>query len=112
MNRPCLICGLRIAWSVWWGLIAVFWIAWWGRSFSVIDCINLNIPGKNEIQLFTMNGSFAIGHQDTNLGWFWLSPRTWFADTEMDNEYPGPHQFQYTHVTGCSTLRMPYWFLT
>jgi len=35
MNRPRLILGLRIAWSVWWGILCVLLIGLWVRSYSV-----------------------------------------------------------------------------
>jgi hypothetical protein len=107
MNRARVFGFLRIGWSVGWGIVAVLWIAWWVRSYAVIDNVNFDFPGKSEIQLFTTKGSFAVSLQKANLGWFWNSPKTWL----YDREYPGPLQFQFTHVTGCSTLRMPYWFL-
>ena len=33
MNRPRLIRGLRIAWSVWWGIVCVLLIVLWVRSY-------------------------------------------------------------------------------
>ena len=35
MNRPRLIRGLRIAWSVWWGILCVLLVVLWVRSYLV-----------------------------------------------------------------------------
>ena len=37
MNRPRLIRGLRIAWSVWWGILCVLLIVLWMNSYRNID---------------------------------------------------------------------------
>src|SRR5262245_4489637 len=37
MTRPRLIRGLRIAWSVWWGILCVLLIVLWVRSYSWSD---------------------------------------------------------------------------
>ena len=37
MNRPRLIRGLRIAWSVWWGILCVLLIVLWVRSYWWVD---------------------------------------------------------------------------
>src|SRR5262245_28132824 len=33
MDRPRLIRGLRIAWSVWWGIVCVLLVVLWVRSY-------------------------------------------------------------------------------
>src|SRR5262245_249378 len=41
MDRPRLIRGLRIAWSVWWGIFCVLLIVLWVRSYSTVDMVKL-----------------------------------------------------------------------
>src|SRR5262245_10212566 len=49
MNRPRLIRGLRIAWSVWWGILCVLLIGLWVRSYWYIDCYGTPIGRVNFI---------------------------------------------------------------
>jgi hypothetical protein len=44
MNRPRLIRGLRIAWSVWWGILCVLLMVLWVRSHSRFDRVFKILP--------------------------------------------------------------------
>src|SRR5262245_2170471 len=55
--RPRLIRGLRIAWSMWWGIPCVLLVVFWVRSFWVGDLLTItghiavaSIPGTVGIQ--------------------------------------------------------------
>src|SRR5262245_41182892 len=39
MNRPRLIRGLRISWSMWWGILCVLLIWLWVRSYWQTDAV-------------------------------------------------------------------------
>src|SRR5262245_48238569 len=41
MDRPRLIRGLQIAWSVWWGIVCVLLIGLWVRSYATVDIVKL-----------------------------------------------------------------------
>jgi hypothetical protein len=47
MTRPRLIRGLRIAWSVVWGIVCVLLIVLWVRSYYVADSVYGHIPWTN-----------------------------------------------------------------
>jgi hypothetical protein len=50
MDRPRLICGLRIAWSVWWGIGCVLLVSLWIRSHRMLDSIGwMNEWGVNVV---------------------------------------------------------------
>ena len=63
MNRPRLIRGLRIAWSVWWGILCVLLIVLWVRSRSKYElmegpiskeqtaCVS-SIPGRLDLTVY------------------------------------------------------------
>jgi hypothetical protein len=40
MNRRHLIRGLRIAWSVWWGILCVLLVVLWVRSYAGVNSIS------------------------------------------------------------------------
>jgi hypothetical protein len=44
MNRPRLIRGLGIAWSVWWGILCMLLLALWVRSYRHMDDLSWSIP--------------------------------------------------------------------
>jgi len=73
MDRPRLIRGLRIAWSVWWGILCVLLVVLWVRSYWRTDYLELIIPGTehwgvhgegrvNGFQISSMHASLSIYH--------------------------------------------------
>jgi hypothetical protein len=44
MDRPRLIRGLRIAWSVWWGILCLLLIVLWVRSYWHMDIVAIPSP--------------------------------------------------------------------
>jgi hypothetical protein len=46
MHRPRLIRGLRIAWSVVWGLLCVLLIVLWVRSYWRMDIVAIPSPSE------------------------------------------------------------------
>jgi hypothetical protein len=72
MNRPRLIRGLRIAWSVWWGILCVLLVVLWVRSYSMIDNLYCNAPGCCRITGLSFEGSLMLIIRvgaDANDGW-------------------------------------------
>jgi hypothetical protein len=58
MDRPRLIRGLRIAWSVAWGILCVLLILLWVRSYKIRDSVWL--PGSSYgLQINSLTGHFA-----------------------------------------------------
>jgi hypothetical protein len=49
MTRPRLIRGLRIAWSVWWGILCVLLIGLWVRSYWRVDVVSATIKSERII---------------------------------------------------------------
>src|SRR5262245_56059937 len=43
MTRPRLIRGLRIAWSVWWGILCVLLVVLWVRSYWFKDELTVEV---------------------------------------------------------------------
>jgi hypothetical protein len=59
MNRPCLIRGVRIAWSVVWGILCVLLIVLWVRSYSRLNSTSL-------VPLMSMHGEVWAISVDTD----------------------------------------------
>ena len=67
MDRPRLIRGLRIAWSVWWGILCVLLVVLWVRSYFRQDVVFLDrVPVA--IQLSTYKGTITYLRVDNPFG--------------------------------------------
>jgi hypothetical protein len=69
MNRPRLIRGLRIAWSVWWGILGVLLVVLWVRSYRYVEDIAVWRTTSAQVRivppewiLFNMLGSIGIDY--------------------------------------------------
>src|SRR5262245_13448315 len=56
MDRPRLIRGLRIAWSVWWGILCVLLIVMWVRSYWYADSVTRTTTPSRGIRVSSFNG--------------------------------------------------------
>ena len=63
MTRPRLICGLRIAWTVWWGVAAVLLCVLWVRSYWWFD--NANFSATGTVVLNSLEGAVGLVYSDT-----------------------------------------------
>jgi hypothetical protein len=59
MNRPRLIRGLRIAWSMWWGIVCVLLVVLWVHSYVSLDSISF-YRGREAIQFASRNGRVFV----------------------------------------------------
>ena len=64
MDRPRLIRGLRIAWSVWWGILCVLLVVLWLRSYSTSDRLHWSFLGKESIAAASKQGRFLLLRYD------------------------------------------------
>src|SRR5262245_28922021 len=87
MDRPRLIRGLRIAWSVWWGILCVLLVAMWVRSYQRIDDVATGV-----IKLTSLRG--RIISMPIMGGWSWsVRPMNAVGGdgiewSEWDKKYP------------------------
>jgi hypothetical protein len=59
MDRPRLIRGLRIAWSVWWGILCVLLVVLWARSYRRVDTLD-NLYGY---RIAVKQGKLVLGER-------------------------------------------------
>jgi hypothetical protein len=74
MNRPRLIKGLRIAWTVWWGVVCVLVVMLWVRSYIFFDRCNVPMPRQSGISATTGQGEMQFRVDFVTTGWnrtFW-----------------------------------------
>jgi hypothetical protein len=66
MNRPRLIRGLRIAWSVWWGILCALLVVLWVRSYSFRDMVSVPSSTKRTRTHFFVSarGQILYGSRD------------------------------------------------
>src|SRR5262245_57269275 len=107
MPRPRLIRGLRIAWSVWWGILCVLLVVLWARSQSSVDLIGSVVTHRYEAVISTWPGSCAIRIADDN---FELKPWAWRSNPvrDKDRELLGSFHWPDDSVP---YLILPYWLL-
>ena len=113
MNRLRLIRGLRIAWSVWWGILCVLLVMLWVRSYWWVDGFAVLSP--NSIQNFT------IASKQSQVMVQYLpdaSPqRRWTIYRQRLSDFPGPPAtssllgFAGDSTSLGWTIFIPHWFL-
>jgi hypothetical protein len=59
MDSPRLIRGLRIAWSVVWGIVCVLLVVLWVRSYVTVDRATFQIPPCS-LSAWSINGELTI----------------------------------------------------
>ena len=60
MDRPRLIRGLRIAWSVWWGILCVLLVVLWVRSYWWYDYGGSGIANMSGLLFESANGVTVV----------------------------------------------------
>src|SRR5262245_49716417 len=60
MDRPRLIRGLRIAWSVSWGMLGVMLVVLWVRSYTWADVMDGGVTRQTGFSLRQVYGEFVI----------------------------------------------------
>src|SRR5262245_38425110 len=68
MNRPRLIRGLRIAWSVWWGILCVLMIGLWVRSYRHWDELDYETPSHWSLDIKSNYGTLLVLHTPAQPG--------------------------------------------
>ena len=74
MTRPRLIRGLRIAWSVWWGILFVLLIVLWVRSYWRMDIVAILSPRErlmavsNYGQIYCAKGNSGLTTKQFSTG--------------------------------------------
>jgi hypothetical protein len=120
MDRPRLIRGLRIAWSVVFGILCVLLVVMWGRSFAARDMIR-GVIGNNGLHLnaTSLRGDVAIAFDQ------WRgSPHPWIFESVSDqrnmtgvfSSVTGKPPlsllgFRYLFQPNLTVLVLPYWAL-
>src|SRR5262245_48948599 len=61
MDRPRLIRGLRIAWSVWWGILCVLLVVLWVRSYWSLYAVGVRIPNFGAASATSLQGRIICG---------------------------------------------------
>src|SRR5262245_19973439 len=56
MERTKLVRGLRIAWSVWWGILCLLLIALWPQSYRWLDGVSMPISTARKIAIWSGGG--------------------------------------------------------
>src|SRR5262245_45683102 len=120
-DRQRLFRGLRIAWSVGWGILCLLLVVLWMRSYWRIDILEMQST-RRLCKVSSGDGSVAIGveHQLRNpsLGLQLYSPQV-ICGFEMDGVptvpsqqwYVGLLDFDWTSNEDGRYLVIPYWFL-
>jgi hypothetical protein len=118
MIRPRLIRGLRIAWSVWWGILCVLFVVLWVRSYRWVDSFQY-WAGSRVIALDSRDSRLYLSGSTT--GGANLQPllRTEkLSDVQADllnqirsseNRF-GFGKFVNPKLINTSTLILPHWF--
>jgi hypothetical protein len=113
MDRPRLIRALRIAWSVWWGILCVLLIVLWVRSYRERDFISRIDNNRWRTTLGSNNGYVYLDHRQIPLlpGFgYWSASAGWKIHRSDPIIYM-PAVF-YWHSTASETdIRVPYRYL-
>ena len=110
MTLPRHFRGLRIAWSVWSGILCALLIGLWVRSYWTLDFVRARPIGTRQLYAMSGRGVVAIGSNDDPYGPQWAHTsyaKEWIAPSE---EIP-PHGFDYWRVQGGLLTSGPHWFL-
>jgi hypothetical protein len=61
---------LRIAWSVFWGVLAILLTVWWSRSYRVYDTVMVALPSSQCMELGShfRQFNFNVGERSAELG--------------------------------------------
>jgi hypothetical protein len=107
MDGPRLIRGLRIAWSVWWGILCVLLIVLWVRSFWRIDIVGV----WNGYAVDSIPGTIGIDSNENDYGWRTISIED-LKDAKPILPSPVWGTFRLQVNPAYSVFSIPYWFAT
>jgi hypothetical protein len=116
MDRPRLIRGLRIAWSVAWGILCVLLIVFWVRSYGWFDSISVSFNGRHTYWLGSIAGEIRHTKMATSRphGLQWRTSDDPVSETLRREVLPnwsvlGFRSFNSPNGRGTS-LTIPHWF--
>src|SRR5262245_47802339 len=97
MDRPRLIRGLRIAWSVWWGIFCAVFVVLWVRSFDSVDVFYGQIPLVGTFKLHSIRGNFVWRRGTNNVPWGFSSSSydEWQQREEVIQNFKAAPQFAF-----------------
>jgi hypothetical protein len=109
MDRPRLICALRIAWSVWWGIVCVLLEVLWVRSYYAYDGVTGPLPGSGFLIMSRSGGlGVAIHREEWDFGWSLVAVRP----QEVKLPYHTALGFvEYMADAQVYRVRLPFWCL-
>jgi hypothetical protein len=121
MDRPRLIRGLRIVWSVWWGILCVLLIVLWVRSLYRNESLTIRLSNKHIFMIESLRGELSGGKALYNPDVYqeswsirsrirdeskpWLNNR--FQDLPW---YRGVFGLGYANSPSIQGVGAPYWF--
>ena len=130
MERTKLVRGLRIAWSVWWGIVCVLLVALWVRSFGQYDAAIVRIPSNGVASATSFFGRILLGRIPESIAsgayvygsaptgtWEFSSVPIVAPHGEAQAQmlelrgFPGFGFFSNPTVSGFYRLDLPHWFL-
>jgi hypothetical protein len=118
MTRPTLIRGLRIAWSVWWGIVCVLLIALWVRTYWQFDLMLVRFSTSSDLRIVSCRGQVALCVSGPSTGWvsgeFRISPNAymtssapWWMSGSVNSSLGGDLQRNFTPKPGRNILAGP-----
>jgi hypothetical protein len=129
MNRPRLIRGLKITWTVFCGIACLLLIVLWVRSYWRVDTVRLNATANRVLQVSVAPGRLLVVSADRSPGWLpdhvsaddfrdmvlsqhfaTESLRPLSYDECLEMKFPGNHTFPFwTIVFATSILAITPW---
>src|SRR6476659_8348295 len=106
---------LRIAWSVFWGIVCLLLIALWVRSYWKYDCVSRLDTSQILTSLESRSASISFAQVDyaktlpilmVTHAWKWESSE---PGIEVDTNTPSP-SFEWSRIPFASAVRVPHWF--
>jgi hypothetical protein len=113
MNRPRLIHGLRIAWSVWWGILCVLLIALWVSSYLAEVRLSGRYTASRGFRVYSSRGCIVcyapnMPFQPSSYPWHLaLDSQHWLR--ESDARIASVPKLHYHSQEMWATF--PHWFL-
>jgi hypothetical protein len=101
---------LRIAWSVFYGLLAIVLISWWVRSYWWVDQVFVPVTKSTNFVVGSIPNAFGFGFggKSSAVTQTWITMRTaeWIAVGEPHDRSDFLTYFQFYDAN----VAMPYWF--
>jgi hypothetical protein len=104
MTRPRLIRGLRIAWSVAWGILCVLLVVLWVRSYSWVDTAGGPIYADYEFGVSSLFGTVGISVAKNNSAWGLITQ-------PMDELWGNSSRIWGKFICKSDTIAAPHWCL-